>query len=109
MAEGWKAFGIIAVIAAVTFLLRVTPFVLFPGGKTPPKFVTYLGQVLPYAMIAMLIVYCLKDASFAAAPYGLPELLAIGVVAVLHLWKRNTMLSISVGTVVYMILIQKVF
>ena len=109
MAEGWKAFGIIAVIAAVTFLLRATPFVLFPHGKKPPKYVTYLGQVLPYAMIAMLIVYCLKDVSFGSPPHGLPELLAIGVVAALHLWNRNTMLSISVGTVVYMLLIQKVF
>lgn len=109
MAEGWKAFGIIAVMAIVTYGLRAVPFVLFSGRKKPPRFVAYLGQVLPYAMIAMLIVYCLKDASFLAAPYGAPELLAIGVVTALHLWKRNTMLSISVGTVVYMILVQKVF
>lgn len=109
MAEGWKALAIIGVMALVTFLLRATPFVLFPKGKKPPHFVTYLGQVLPYAMIAMLIVYCLKDVSFGSAPHGLPELLAILAVAGLHLWKRNTMLSISVGTVFYMILIQKVF
>lgn len=109
MAEGLKALGIIAVIAGVTFLLRAMPFVLFPHGKTPPKYITYLGQVLPYAMIAMLIVYCLKDVSFTGASHGLPELLAIGVVSALHLWKRNTMLSISVGTVAYMLLIQKVF
>ena len=109
MAEGWKILGIIAVMAAVTFMLRAGPFVLFPQGKKPPQYVRYLGQVLPYAMIAMLIVYCLKDVSFVTQPYGLPELLAIAVVSGIHLWKRNTMLSISVGTVVYMLLIQKVF
>ena len=109
MAEGWKALGIIAVMAGVTFLLRAAPFALFPQGTKPPEYVRYLGQVLPYAMIAMLIVYCLKDVSFVTQPYGLPELLAIGTVGALHLWKRNTMLSISVGTVVYMLLIQKVF
>ena len=104
-----QAVATIAVMALITFLTRVLPFLLFGRGGKPPRIILYLGTYLPAAVIAMLIVYCLKDVSFVAQPYGLPELLAIGTVGALHLWKRNTMLSISVGTVVYMLLIQKVF
>ena len=109
MAHGIKAFLIIAVIAVVTYLLRAAPFLLFSNGKKPPAYVNYLGRVLPYAMIALLIVYCLKDVSITSGSHGLPELIAIAAEAALHLWKHNTMLSISIPTVLYMLLIQYVF
>ena len=101
-------FLLIAVIAVVTYLLRSLPFLVFSGGKTP-AFVTYLGKVLPYAIMGMLVVYCLKDTTVLSWPYGIPELLACIVVVLLHLWRRNTLLSIAVGTACYMVLIQVVF
>ena len=101
-------FLLIAVIAVVTYLLRSLPFLVFSGRKTP-AFVTYLGKVLPYAIMGMLVVYCLKDTTVLSWPYGIPELLACIVVVLLHLWRRNTLLSIAVGTACYMVLIQVVF
>lgn len=99
---------LVGVVALVTMVLRFLPFFIFGGRKTPAC-ITYLGKVLPYAIMAMLVVYCLKGISFLQAPYGLPELLAVTCVAGLHLWKRNTLLSITCGTICYMILIQVVF
>nr|WP_122012732.1 branched-chain amino acid transporter permease [Maliibacterium massiliense] len=99
----------ILVFALVTFATRALPFLLFPGNKKTPAAVAYLGKVLPYAIIGMLIVYCLKDVRLDAAPFGLPELIAIAVVVGLHVWKRNTLLSIGAGTVLYMVLVQLVF
>ena len=99
----------IAVIALVTIALRFLPFYLFGGKRKTPEIVTYLGRVLPYAIMGMLVVYCYKEISVLTKPYGLPELLAGGVVVLLHLWKHNTLLSIVTGTVVYMLLIQFVF
>ncbi len=101
-------FLLIAVIAIVTYLLRSLPFLVFSGRKTP-AFVTYLGKVLPYAIMGMLVVYCLKDTTVLSWPYGIPELLACIVVVLLHLWRKNTLLSIAVGTACYMVLIQVVF
>ncbi len=103
-----RTFLLIFVVVLVTAALRFLPFLVLGNRQTPP-FVTYLGKVLPYAIMGMLVVYCLKAISFAAAPYGLPELLASAAVVSLHLWKRNTLLSITVGTVLYMILMQAVF
>lgn len=100
---------IIAVIAAVTALLRFLPFCIFGGKRKTPEVITYLERVLPFAIMGMLVVYCLKQISFVKAPFGAPELLAGAVVVVLHNWKRNTLLSIVTGTVFYMILIQFVF
>ncbi len=97
-------FLLIAVIAVVTYLLRSLPFLIFSGRKTP-AFVTYLGKVLPYAIMGMLVVYCLKDTTVLSWPYGIPELLACIVVVLLHLWRKNTLLSIAVGTACYMVLI----
>ena len=77
--------------------------------KNTPKVVLYLGEVLPYAIMGMLVVYCVKDVNIAAAPHGIPELIAGGVVVGLHIWKENTLLSIVTGTIVYMLLIQFVF
>ncbi len=99
---------LVAVIALVTLLLRFLPFALFRGRETP-KFIAYLGTVLPFSIMGMLVVYCLRNTSFTAPSFGLPELLAVGTVAGLHLWKRNTLLSIIGGTACYMILVQLVF
>lgn len=98
---------ILAVVAG-TVLTRFLPFLIFPEGKTPPKYITYLGTVLPYAVIGLLVVYCLKDAVFSAF-HGLPELIAIVFIFVLHKWKKNTLLSIAGGTVLYMALVQNFF
>lgn len=103
----WYAFAIVAVAALVTALLRFLPFIVLRGKETPP-FITYLGQVLPYAIMAMLVVYCLKDVSITAAPYRVPEAAATLVVVLLHVWKRNTLLSIVGGTAVYMMLIHMI-
>ena len=99
---------IIVVVAIVTALLRILPFVLFTGKKTP-AFIVYLGKVLPFSIIGMLVIYCLKSVSVIAYPFGLPELIAGSLVALLHLWKRNTLVSVAAGTLSYMLLIQFVF
>ncbi len=99
---------IVAVSAVITALLRGLPFVVF-GAKKTPEFILFLGKYLPYAVMGMLVVYCLKDASFTAAPFALPELISIAAVALIHLWRRNTLLSVAGGTVFYMLLVQLVF
>ncbi len=122
-----QAIASIAVMAVVTFLTRVLPFLLFDRGESPPKIVLYLGRVLPPAVIAMLIIYCLRSPSVAVPAEltdGLsawlaavvsffvgwaPQLIAGAVVVVLHIWKRNNLLSIFGGTILYMILVQVVF
>ena len=100
---------VILVITVVTAALRFAPFFIFSSERSVPKFVSYLGRVLPYSIMAMLVVYCLKGISFAKAPFGLPELISVILVAVLHIWKRNTLLSIICGTICYMVCIQFVF
>lgn len=100
---------IIVLVAITTFATRVIPFILFPSGKKVPKTVEQLGKVLPPAVIGMLVIYCLKSVSPLTYPFGLPELIAGLLVVVLHIWKRNNLLSIGVGTVVYMVLVQTVF
>ncbi|MBQ3251968.1 MAG: AzlD domain-containing protein [Oscillospiraceae bacterium] len=99
----------IAVAALVTAATRFLPFLIFGNGKKTPDIIVYLGKVLPYAIMGMLVVYCLKNVSFISAPFALPELISCAVVAILHIWKRNTLLSIAAGTVGYMLLIQFVF
>jgi branched-subunit amino acid transport protein AzlD len=99
----------IIIIAAATFLTRSLPFLVFSSEKQPPKYVTYLGNVLPCATIAMLIVYCLKDTTFISWPFGIPELALIAVVALIQLRTRNMLISIAVGLVLYMVLIRTVF
>ena len=98
--------GIIAVVALVTILLRFLPFAVFGRNKKTPEYITYISSVLPYAIMGMLVVYCMKDVSILEAPYGIPEFLAGAAVVGLHLRKKNTLLSIVTGTVVYMLLIQ---
>jgi len=92
-----------------TILTRTLPFLLFPEKKEIPKYITYLADVLPFTIIGMLVVYCLKDISFSQAPNGFPELISIAVIIALHLWKNNTLLSIGAGTLLYMFLVQVVF
>ena len=99
----------ILAVAAGTQLTRWLPFWLFPENKEPPAIVTYLGRVLPAATMGLLVVYCLKGVSWINAPHGIPELLSIAVVAGLHKWKGNLLLSIAGGTVLYMVLVQMVF
>lgn len=100
---------IIVLVSITTFATRVIPFILFPSGKKVPRTVEQLGKVLPPAVIGMLVIYCLKSVSPLTYPFGLPELIAGLLVVVLHIWKRNNLLSIGVGTVVYMVLVQTVF
>lgn len=104
-----KALAMVLVAAACTFATRVAPFLLFNGKKPIPPIVRYLGETLPPAVIALLVVYCVKNVNWLAAPHGAPELLCIAVTALLHIWKRNNLLSIGVGTVLYMVLVQMVF
>ena len=100
---------IVAVMAVFTALTRFLPFLAFPEGRKRPKVITYLGTVLPYALIGMLVVYCFKSVSVFAYPYCIPELLAVVLVTVLHIWKRNTLISVFGGVIFYMVLVQCVF
>ena len=99
----------IAVAAAVIGVTRFLPFLIFGEKQQTPKIINDLGQVLPFAIMGMLVVYCLKDISFLSAPYGAPELIGCAIVAALHVWKRNTLLSIGGGTVAYMVMVQFIF
>ena len=91
-----------------TMVTRFLPFLIFPEGKEPPEFIQYLGKVLPYAVIGLLVIYCLKDVP-GSGTYGIPEFLAIVFIVLLHRWKKNILLSIGGGTVFYMLLVQLVF
>ena len=99
----------IAVVALGTMLTRFLPFLLFPAGKPTPRYVQYLGKALPGAVFGLLVVYCLKNVGLLSGSHGMPELIAILVVAGLHLWKRQMLLSIAGGTIAYMLLVQLVF
>lgn len=100
---------IIAVAALVTAVLRFLPFLIFRENRRTPAVIEYLGKVLPYAIMGMLVVYCLKDVTLRTAGGWVPQLISCAVVAGLHIWKRNTLLSIGLGTVCYMLLVQFVF
>ena len=100
---------LIAVAAVVTALTRFLPFLIFRKKESTPAIITDLGQVLPCAIMGMLVVYCMKDVPFLSAPYGAPELIGCLIVAALHVWKRNSLLSIGVGTVCYMLMVQLIF
>ena len=103
-----QVFISIVIMSAVTIVLRFLPFILFSGKKTP-KVISYLGKVLPYAMMGMLVVYCLRDISFKSAGGFVPEILASAVVVVSYIIKKNSLISIISGTVSYMLLVQLVF
>jgi len=99
----------IGVVVLGTMLTRFLPFLVFPAGKPTPKYIQYLGKVLPAAVFGLLVVYCLKNVNILAGSRGLPELISIAAVVVLHLWKRQMLLSIAGGTICYMLLVQTVF
>ena len=98
---------LVVAMSITTILLRFLPFLVFR--KQTPEYVAYLGKVLPSAIIGMLVIYCLKDIKFSVYPSGIPELLAVFCVAAVQAWKRNSLVSILTGTVVYMVLVQGVF
>ena len=100
---------LIAAGVLVTMATRFLPFLIFGEKRKTPPINEYLGTVLPCAIMGMLVVYCLKDVSFVKNPFGIPELIACAVVAALHVWKRNSLLSIGGGTVCYMLLVQLIF
>lgn len=99
----------IGLCALGTMATRFLPFLLFSGKKETPPYIRYLGKALPAAVFGLLVIYCLKDVSLLSGSHGLPELIAIGLVVGLHLWKRQMLLSIAGGTVCYMLLVQLVF
>ena len=98
----------VVVISLVTILLRFLPFLIFGKRKTP-EYISYLGRVLPYSIMGMLVVYCLRNVSILTVLYGIPELIACVIVILTHIWKRNTLLSILSGTLVYMFMVQFLF
>lgn len=102
-------WGIVAVIALVTAALRFLPFVIFRGSGKVPKIIEKLGRILPFSVMGMLVIYCLKGVHFSSLSGFLPLLIACTVVGVLYVWKRNTLISIICGTVCYMVLVQVVF
>lgn len=92
-----------------TALTRFLPFILFPENKTTPEIIRYLGKVLPYAVIGLLVVYCLKDTQIFTGSHGIPELIAVVFIVLVHRWKKNVLLSIAGGTLLYMFLVQCIF
>jgi len=106
---GLPLFITIVVIAGGTVLTRVLPFLIFPQGKETPVFVKRLQLLLPSAVIGLLVVYCLRYVDVFSSSHGLPECLSITVIVIFHLWRKNTLLSIMSGTILYMLLVQNVF
>ena len=104
-----ELLAVVAVVTLCTQLTRFAPFLLFGGRRELPGPVRYLGNVLPGAIMAALVVYCLKGTSFSALSGWVPQLAGVGATALLHLWRRSTLLSIAGGTLVYMVLVQAVF
>ncbi len=100
---------IIGLVVIGTMATRFIPFLIFPPSKKTPEYIKYLGAVLPSAVFALLVIYCLRDISFLSDSYGIPETLAILVIIVLHVFKRQMLLSIAGGTIIYMLLIQYIF
>lgn len=109
MMPAWQRFVIILMCVLGTQITRFLPFLVFSSDKPTPKYIQYLGKALPAAVFGMLVVYCLKGIDVMTGNHGLPEFIAIGVTVVLHLWKKNMMLSMAGGTACYMLLIQLVF
>lgn len=103
-----RSLIIIFVCAAITFAERLIPFLIF-GNREVPRAITYLGKILPLAVMTTLVAYCLRTTVFTSLAGFAPQLIAVAVTAALHLWKRNTMLSVIGGTVLYMVLVQMVF
>ncbi len=107
--ENSKIWLSIAIISLVTAALRFLPFIIFKNDKKTPAIITKLGKILPFAVMGMLVVYCLKDVNFSSPAGFVPALISCLIVAGLYIWKRNTLISIVCGTVCYMLLVQLVF
>lgn len=103
------AMIIILVMGFVTLMTRILPVLIFGQGERVPDYILYLGKVVPYTAMGLLIVYCLKDVPVRETPHGIPELIALAVVGGTYLWKRNSIFSVVIGTVLYMLLVQAVF
>jgi len=104
-----QLFIFFGVVSLGTILTRALPFLLFPENKGIPKYMKYLADILPFTIIGMLVVYCLKNISLLESPHAVPEFLGVALVAALHIWKKNTLLSIGGGALFYMLLVQYVF
>ncbi|WP_029329018.1 branched-chain amino acid transporter permease [Lentibacillus jeotgali] len=100
---------VIAMVVLGTVITRFLPFLVFPSGKPTPNYIQYLGKVLPAAVLGLLVIYCFKDVSFLSGNHGIPEIIGVSVVTLLHYWKKNMLLSIAGGTIVYMLLVQMIF
>ena len=100
---------LVVVAVLVTMATRFLPFLIFGENRKTPPIIEYLGKVLPFAIMGMLVVYCMKDVSFLSAPFGIPEAIGCLIVAALHVWKRNTLISVFAGVAFYMVLVQLVF
>ncbi|GIN42362.1 MULTISPECIES: branched-chain amino acid transporter permease [Heyndrickxia] len=100
---------IVAMVVFGTMLTRFVPFIVFPSGKNTPKYIQYLGKVLPSSVFGLLVIYSLKDVRLLSGSHGIPELLGVITVVILHFWKKNMFLSIAGGTIIYMLLVQMVF
>lgn len=105
----WHSFGIVAVAAIVTIAIRFLPFILFPENREVPGWLIYLSKVLPAAVMGMLVVYCFKNTQIIDYPHGIPEIIATVVVVASYVWKKNFLVSIAMGTVLYMVLVQLIF
>ena len=99
----------IGMVVLGTVITRFLPFIMFPSGKTTPKYIQYLGKVIPGSIFGLLVVYALRNTNVLSGSHGIQEAVAIGIIIVLHLWKRNMLISIAGGTISYMLLIQLVF
>lgn len=109
MPDTRHAMIVIAAMGLAVLATRIVPVLIFGRGEKVPEFILYLGHVVPYTAMGLLIVYCLRDVSVLEAPHGIPELLSLAVVTLTYLWKRNTILSVVIGTALYMFLVQSVF
>lgn len=109
MSDAGHAMIVIAVMGLAVLATRIVPVLIFGRGENVPEFILYLGRVVPYTAMGLLIVYCLRDVPILEAPHGLPELISLAVVTLTYLWKRSSILSVVIGTVLYMFLVQSVF
>lgn len=109
MTDYRHAMIVIIVMGLAVLATRIVPVLIFGRGEKVPEFILYLGRVVPYTAMGLLIVYCLRDMPILEAPHGLPEFISLAVVTLTYLWKRNTILSVVIGTALYMFLVQSVF
>ncbi|SDO00881.1 branched-chain amino acid transporter permease [Halobacillus aidingensis] len=99
----------LGVIVLVTMFTRFLPFIIFSSSRPTPDYVQYLGKVLPSAVFGFLVIYCLRDVTFYSGTRGIPEIISIAIIAMIHFWRKNMLLSIAVGTISYMVFIQLFF